>query len=90
MKNRPNKHRVITFLSREELEFLDRLQKDMMFSTGAHVSRSQILEDLAELLVRTSMSAIGIKDNEALEKRMMEALAKVYQQNNAKDRHPNI
>ncbi|MCM8795475.1 MAG: hypothetical protein NC928_02125 [Candidatus Omnitrophica bacterium] len=78
MKDKIKTHRVVTFLTREELEFLDKLKKDMMFSTGAHISCSQILKDLAELLVKTNMSAIGIKDNAALEKKMAEALAKLY------------
>jgi hypothetical protein len=80
MENKLNKHRVVTFLTRQELEFLDKLEKDMMFSTGKHIPRSQIIQDLAELLSRSGMDAVGIKDDSALEKRMLEALAKMSQQ----------
>lgn len=77
MENKISRHRVVTFLTRQELEFLDKLEKDMMFSTGRHISRSQILQDLAELLARTNMSAIGVKDNAELEKRIIDAIAKM-------------
>jgi len=80
MENKLNKHRVVTFMTRQELEFLDKLEKDMMFSTGKHIPRSQIIQDLAELLSRSGMDAVGIKDDSALEKRMLEALAKMSQQ----------
>jgi predicted DsbA family dithiol-disulfide isomerase len=73
------KHRVITFLNRQELEFLDKLQKDMMFSTGRRISRSAILQDLAELLAKTQMDAVDIKDDAQLEEKMMRAIARLSQ-----------
>ena len=74
------RHRVVTFLTREELEFMDKLDKDAMFSTGKHVSRAQILQDLAELLSRTDMNATGLRNDAELEKRMIEAIAKMSEQ----------
>jgi hypothetical protein len=75
--NGKHTHRVVTFLSREQLEFLDKLEKDMMFSTGKHISRSQIIQDLAELLARTHMDGTGIVDNEELQKRIFEAIVRM-------------
>jgi hypothetical protein len=69
-----NTHRVVTFLTREEMDFLDKLEKDMMFSSGKSVSRSQIIEDLAELLKATGMNANGIASNEALKKKILGAI----------------
>ena len=69
MKKDVSTHRVVTFLTREELEFLDKLEKDMMFSTGRHLSRSQILQDMAELLSKTRMNAIGIKNDDELKRK---------------------
>jgi len=79
MEEKLNKHRVVTFLTREELEFLDKLEKDMMFSTGRHLSRSQILQDAAELLSMTGMSGTGITTDEELMKRMQEAISRLSQ-----------
>lgn len=67
-------HRVVTFLTREELEFMDKLEKDAMFSTGKCLSRSQIIQDMAELLTRTKMNAVGIKDDQQLRERMLDAI----------------
>lgn len=77
MKKEIMTHRVITFLTREELDFLDKLEKDMLFSTRKHISRSKIMEDLADILTKTKMDAIGIKDNVELKDRILEAIAKV-------------
>jgi hypothetical protein len=78
MKNKLAAHRVVTFLTREELEFLDSLQRDMMFSTGTHIPRSKIIEDLVDILRHTQMNASDIKNNEQLEKRIIEAISRVF------------
>lgn len=80
MSKKPITHRVVTFLTREELDFLDKVEKDVMFSSGKYISRSQILQDMAELLAKTKMNATGIKDNEALKTKMQEAIAKLNQE----------
>jgi hypothetical protein len=82
---KPTTHRVVTFLTREQVDFLDKLEKDMMFSTGKSVPRSQIIQDLAELLGRTGMDAFGVHSNEELMRKMLEALrwlAKQQETNN--------
>ena len=79
MNKKITTHRVVTFLTREELEFLDKLEKDVMFSSGKYISRSQIIQDMAELLARTGMDAIGVKDNQGLKTRILEAIAKMSQ-----------
>jgi len=80
MKDKLNTHRVVTFLTREELEYLDSLEKDMMFSTGSHISRSKIIENMVEVLRQTQMNAVGIKDNKQLEQKIIEAVARVLQE----------
>lgn len=85
MRDKLGVHRVVTFLTREEMEFLDGLEKDMMFSTGKHISRSKIIEDLAGLLARTQMRATGIQTNEELQRRILEAMSRLRQQEQAKN-----
>lgn len=80
MNKKPITHRVVTFLTREELDFLDKVEKDVMFSSGKYISRSQILQDMAELLAKTKMNAVGIKDNEVLKTKIQEAIAKLNQE----------
>ena len=79
MKKDINTHRVVTFLNRQEIDFLDKMEKDMMFSTGKHISRSQILQDMAELLAKTKIDAAGVKDNLELKQRIQDAFGRVEQ-----------
>lgn len=74
MNNEKVTHRVVTFLTREQVDFLDKLEKDMMFSNGKSVSRSQILQNLAGLLAKTNMNAAGVKNNEELKGKIQAAL----------------
>ena len=82
MKKDVNTHRVVTFLNRGEIDFLDKMEKDMMFSTGKHVSRSQILQDMAELLAKTKIDAAGVKDNLELKQRIQDAFGRLEQEQN--------
>lgn len=82
MKKDIDTHRVVTFLNRQEIDFLDKMEKDMMFSTGKHVSRSQILQDMAELLAKTKIDAAGVKDNLELKQRIQEAFGRLEQEQN--------
>ena len=79
MKKDINTHRVVTFLNRPEIDFLDKMEKDMMFSTGKHISRSQILQDMAELLAKTKIDAAGVKDNLELKQRIQDAFGRIEQ-----------
>lgn len=82
MKKDIDTHRVVTFLNRQEIDFLDKMEKDMMFSTGKHVSRSQILQDMAELLAKTKIDAAGVKDNLELKQRIQDAFGRLEQEQN--------
>jgi len=82
MKKDINTHRVVTFLNRPEIDFLDKMEKDMMFSTGKHISRSQILQDMAELLAKTKIDAAGVKDNLELKQRIQDAFGRIEQEQN--------
>ena len=42
-------HRVVTFLDRQELDFLDKITKDILFSTGMKIPRSTVLKELIDV-----------------------------------------
>jgi hypothetical protein len=75
-------HRVITMLDRDELEFLDKLGKDALFSTGHKLSYNEILKGLIDFA-----KDIGIKGDEAgsltaFKKLMMQQIvSKLHDQN---------
>jgi hypothetical protein len=48
-------HRVVTFLDRRELDFLDRITKDILFSTGVKIPRSTILKELIDIFSKSSV-----------------------------------
>ena len=47
-ENKKTNYRVSTFLSREELDFLDELEKDMYFTYGIHIPRATLIEEIIE------------------------------------------
>jgi hypothetical protein len=53
------KLRTVTFLSREQIDFLDKLGKDALFYEDKKLSRSEILSELVNLLINMRVS---IKD----------------------------
>lgn len=49
-------HRVITMLTREEIEFLDKLGKDSLFSTGHKLCYGEILRWLVAFAMEVGLS----------------------------------
>lgn len=52
MKNESKKtnYRVTTFLSRQGLDFLDELEKDIYFTHGIHIPRAKLIEEIIDSL----------------------------------------
>ena len=67
-------HRVITMLNREELEFLDKLGKDSLFSTGHKLTYTEILEGLVALAMEMGLSGDKIDSKKTLEEKMYELI----------------
>jgi len=51
-KNNNNEAAVVTFLNREQIDCLDKVGKDSFFKYGRKLSRSKILSELVDLLMR--------------------------------------
>lgn len=69
-----NAHRVITFLTREELDFLDKLGKDALFSAGVKLSRSKIISAVVNVVRKLNIDACGLGSKKELERRIVEAM----------------
>ena len=65
-------HRVVTMLDRYEMEFLDRLGKDALFSTGHKLSYNEILKGLIDFAMELDISAEKVDSIVALKKRLIE------------------
>ena len=70
-KHQINTHRVITMLDRRELEFLDKLGKDALFSTGHKLSYNEILKGLIEFAMDLRLSAEGVNSLNALKEKIL-------------------
>ncbi len=66
--------RVVTFLNRDEVDFLDKLGKDAFFSSGSKVSRARLIAWLVDMLKGLNISGENIKSESDLEARIVEAI----------------
>ncbi|MEW6009455.1 MAG: hypothetical protein AB1629_07470 [Candidatus Omnitrophota bacterium] len=73
-KTKELKQKVVAFLNREEIDFLDKLGKDAWFSTGMKLSRTQIIEALVNLMMEMGVKANGVASKEELKRHIRQAL----------------
>jgi hypothetical protein len=66
--------RVITLLNRNEVDFLDRIGKDALFSTGFKLSRAKLIAWLVDFAERLKIDGRGIKSQKDLEERIIKML----------------
>ncbi len=66
------KHRVITMLCRDEIDFLDKLGKDALFSTGHKLSHNEILRALIDFAMEMGISGEKIDSAKMLKRRLIE------------------
>ena len=69
-------HRVIASLNREQVDFLDKIGKDALFSAGVKLSRTQILAAMVNVLKRLNLSGEGVRDPEQFEERIVHGVSK--------------
>lgn len=68
--------RVIAFLTREQLDFIDKISKDALFSTGHKLSRIEIIQAIVEIIRRLDFSGKDIHSTDELEQRIMDVAKK--------------
>jgi hypothetical protein len=68
------KERVVTFLNRGELDFLDKLGKDALFSCGLKISRAKVIEWLVDFIQKLNLSGENIRSEKDFEGRIMQVL----------------
>ncbi|MGD9015276.1 MAG: hypothetical protein PVI33_04560 [Candidatus Omnitrophota bacterium] len=66
--------RVVTFLNRDEVDFLDRMGKDALFSTGLKLSRAKLIAWFIDFIEKLKINGKGIKSENDLEKRIFKIL----------------
>lgn len=71
-KNQKKRRRVIALLTREEMELLDKLGMDSLFSTGSKLSRVEIIAALVDAAMVLGISAKDVKNKQELVQRILE------------------
>ncbi len=71
-------HRVIASLNREQVDFLDKIGKDALFSAGVKLSRTQIVSAMVNVLLRMNLSGEGVRTLEQFEQRIVATLTKTH------------
>jgi hypothetical protein len=69
--------RVVTFLNRDEVDFLDKLGKDALFSTGTKLSRARLIAWLIDFMKGLDINGENIASEEDLERRVLEVLQQI-------------
>ncbi|OIO40511.1 MAG: hypothetical protein AUJ75_00140 [Candidatus Omnitrophica bacterium CG1_02_49_10] len=78
--NRETPQRVIALLDRSEIDFLDSLGKDSLFSTGSKLTRTKILKALVDTLMKTDITGKDIKGRDDLERAIVACMHKVFEE----------
>jgi hypothetical protein len=66
-----NLQRVVTFLDREEVDFLDKVGKDALFSTGLKLSRAKIIAWLIDFIRTFAIDGENIKSEKDLKTKIV-------------------
>ena len=69
--------RLVALLNKEEIEFINRLGVDALFSTGQRLTKVDIIAAFVDVMMQLDISSIGAKDKSELVKEIMSA-AKEY------------
>ncbi|RJO63870.1 MAG: hypothetical protein C4540_05990 [Candidatus Omnitrophota bacterium] len=66
--------RVVTFLDRGEVDFLDKLGKDALFTSGMKISRTKIISWTIDFVKKLGINGKNIKSENDFEHRIFETL----------------
>jgi hypothetical protein len=79
-ENQTITHRVITMLNRKEMDFLDKLGKDALFSTGHKLSYNDILEGLVDFAMEAGISGKGVDSFAKLQDKLRQEMPGIVEQ----------
>jgi hypothetical protein len=68
-------HRVITMLGRQEMDYLDKLGKDALFTTGHKLSYNDILRGLIDFAMEAGISGEKIDSAETFKEKLTRQLS---------------
>jgi len=66
--------RVVAFLDRAEVDFLDKVGKDALFTSGMKISRTKIISWTIDFVKKLGINGKNIKSESDFEHRILETL----------------
>jgi hypothetical protein len=66
--------RVVTFLNRNEVDFLDKLGKDALFSTDIKLSRAKLIAWMVDFIKKLNISGENIKSERDFENKILKSV----------------
>jgi hypothetical protein len=75
------RERVVTFLDREEVDFLDKVGKDALFSTGLKLSRAKLISWIIDFAKSLAINGENLKSEADLNKQLKEILKENIENN---------
>ncbi|MBI2870951.1 MAG: hypothetical protein HYY14_04495 [Candidatus Omnitrophica bacterium] len=67
-------HRVITLLNREQIDYLDKIGKDALFSSGIKLSRTKIISAMVDAFRKAGVGGQGIKTKDEFQEKLLHSL----------------
>ena len=74
-KAHENMQRVIALLNREDVDYLDRIGKDSLFTTGAKLSRIKIIRAMVEAMKKLDIKGSGVGSETDLRQEILKIAA---------------
>lgn len=65
------KGRIVAFLTRDEVDYIDKLAKDALFSTGHKLSRTDIIRAFIDAIKIKDVNGEGVDSKVSLERRLL-------------------
>ena len=69
--NHNGNHRVIAFLDRDEVDYIDRIGKDALFTSGSKLSRVKIIKAAVDTIIQLGVSGKKIGSVKEFEKEIL-------------------
>lgn len=66
------RHKTAVYLTKEQLDHLDRMDRDCLFSTGHRLFVTGVVGMMLEILVRLQFSTVGISSSDKFYDRLLE------------------
>jgi hypothetical protein len=73
--NNENLKRVIAIMSRDEIDYLDKIGKDSLFTTGRKLSRIKVLRAMVDAIKDLAVDGVNIKNQKELKDEILKKVS---------------